>query len=54
MADPFLKYLNKDEQNTLEGNKNPFDKAISLSSLKKITLVARNELIEYLISDAEA
>ena len=31
MADPFSKYLNKDEQNTLEGNKNPFNKYLDAS-----------------------
>ena len=31
MADPFSKYLNTDEQNTLEGNKNPFDKYLDAS-----------------------
>jgi len=31
VADPFSKYLNTDEQNTLEGNKNPFDKYLDAS-----------------------
>ena len=31
MADPFSKYLNKDEQNILEGNKNPFNKYLDAS-----------------------
>jgi hypothetical protein len=31
VANPFSKYLNTDEQNTLEGNKNPFDKYLDAS-----------------------